>query len=360
MGGKSDEIRYASEIPTVIAWDPTYTDNNIKKAKQIALATHETEYNINLKVADKHKELIESDMITKKFKKITNISWQANFNRNNNGSPADIVFENHVVGGVSVKCGSDIIKNFGKESGLGIKPPRGMDLFQMLAPAEFTSLIYRIKTDLIEQLSIGDSWTKARDTDYGKYSITCTGQDTYTLKYGSGTKTLTKEQLLTEVVLDKKNKEKKVSNKWRRVFGDFYQDNKKKYKVERDNLFNILYPIIVDLVVKNIFSDHDKLCDVSGFTEKAYYVSDLDKNKIYFVPSKDTVLKNIQIEIFNKDKDRSFGSGFELGCRINLTNSKKYATIDFYICYNGGTFKGSPIIKIQNFQNKEALWQEIL
>lgn len=357
---KSDDTRYASEIPTVLAWDPEYPSNEIDRARSIALATRQAEYDLNSVKALRHRGIIEQDLGGRQFSSVTKISWQDNFNRNNNGSPADVVFVDHPVGGISVKDGSDIIGNFGtKDFDTDIGRPRGEDLFRHLATKEFDALLYKVKSDLINDLSIGESWTEDREDDYGKYSITRTGEDLFELKFSSARKTFTREQLLTESVVSKKGVEKRMPGKWRRVFGDYYQGRKKIYKAERDALFNQLYPTIVNLCEKIIIADPEKVCQLGGFTEKPHYVSDLHNDRVYFVPPKADVMEKIKVEIFNKDKDRSFGSGFELGCKIKLIDSTESATLDFYVCYNSGTFNRGPVIKLQGFQNKEHLWQRI-
>lgn len=344
----------------VLAWDPKYTDSEIARAQSIAWATKRAEYDLNMAKCLRHKALIEADMARRGYKEVKSVSWQANYNQNNNGSPADTVFVDHEVGGVSVKDGSDIIGNFGtKDFDIDIERPRGEDLFRHLATVEFDTLLQRVKNDLINDLNVGDTWTEDRELDYGKYAITKLSEDSFSLKFGPTKKTVSMTQLLTEDVVDRKGQAKKLPGKWRRVFGDYYQDRKKIYKAERDALFNVLYPIIVNLCEKIIIADPEKLCQIGGFTEKPYYVSDLKKDRVYYVPPKSTVLNKIQVEIFNKEKDRSFGSGFELGCKIKLIDSLEFATLDFYVCYNSGTFNRGPVIKIQSFQDKEKLWTKI-
>lgn len=360
MGNKSDDTRYASEIPSLLAWDSSYNTPEVIRAKTIAFATRKSEYDLNCEKALRHRSLIQLDMKRRGFSPVKKITWQANFNRNNNGSPADVVFEDHEVGGASIKDGSDIIGNFGtKDFDTEIDRPRGEDLFRHLATEKFDELLRRVKQDLMNELHVGQTWTTDRELDYGKYSITRVSKDQYQLKFGSTKKTVFTTELLSETFFNNKGKEKRLPGKWRRVFGDYYQDNKKKYQQERQALFNELYPIIADLCEKIVISDPEKLCQIGGFTEKPYYVSDLFNDAIYFVPPKAEVLNKIQVEIYNKDKDRSFGSGFELGCKIKLVNTSKFATLDFYVCYNSGTFNRGPVIKIQSFKDKQNLWQRI-
>jgi hypothetical protein len=356
---KSDDTRYASEIPMLHAWDSDYVNNDVIKAQKIALASKYNEYYANSEKSLRHKQIIESDMAVRGFKSVKDIFWQSNYNRNNNGSPADIVFVDHEIGGVSVKDGSDIIGNFGtKDFDTDIDRPRGEDLFRHLAQEEYDCLVLKVKTALLAQLNVGQTWTVNRDYGYGKYAITRNVNNTYTLKFDTKSMTLTMDEILTGIII-KKEKTKKISTKWFRVFGDFYQENKKDYKQERDALFNKLYPIIESLCKRIIISDPLKICKIGGFSEKPYYVSDLHKDRIYFVQSDKSVVNNIELVIFNKDKDRSFGSGFELGCKIKLIDSSEFAKLDFYVCYNSGTFTRGPVIKIQGFQDKEKLWQRI-
>lgn len=357
---KSDDTRYASEIPAVLAWDPKYTNTEIERAKLIAFATRQSEYDLNCEKSLRHRDLIHLDMKRRGFSPVKKISWQANYNRNNNGSPADVVFENHEVGGISVKDGSDIIGNFGtKDFDLNIERPRGEDLFRHLATKEFDALLVRVKQDLIDVLTVGSTWTVDRELDYGKYAITQVSEDQFQLKFGSTRKTVSTQELLTENTADKKGQARRLPGKWRRVFGDYYQDHKKNYKQERLALFEQLYPIIEGLCKQIIIADPEKLCQIGGFTEKPYYVSDLRKDLVYYVQPKAEVINRINIEIFNKEKDRSFGSGFELGCKIKMIDSDQYATLDFYVCYNSGTFNRGPVIKIQNFVDKEKLWSVV-
>lgn len=354
---KSDYTRYASEIPAVLAWDQNYSTIGFEKAKSLALETKPNEFYKNYDISLRHKEIIKKDIEIRFNYIIESIFWQDNFNKNHNGSPADVVFNSGLIGGVSIKHGSNIIGNFGTKD-LNINKPRGEDLFRYLSPIKFDTLLKKVKLDLMTSLSIGGIWTEERKLDYGKYSIAKLDDTWFELKFNESKLKLTAQQILDEVYI-KKGKNEKLKGRYRRVFGDFYQENKKVYQLERDDLFESLYPQIEDLCKKTFFADPEKLSKLGGFYDKPYYVSDLFNDKIYFVSSKDLVKDKIKIEIFNKEKERSFGSGFELGCKIWHDDFSSFATIDFYVCYNGGTFNTGPVIKIQNFQSKEKLWQQI-
>lgn len=357
---KSDHTKYASEIPMLHAWDSSIQNKEIKQALSIVFKTHKAEYTNNVDKTLIHKKTIEADMVQRGYPPVTKVKWQANDNINDNGSPADIIFEDHVVGGTSVKDGSDIIGNFGtKDFDVNVSRPKGEDLFRFLAPVQFDALLLKVKKDLMQLLKVGETWTKDREEGYGKYSLTKISETKFTIKSNKPSKTLTYDEILNEQFFNKKNVAKKLAGSYRRVFGDYYQDHKKEYKKERDELYSVLYPRICELFRSVILSDDIKLSRLGGFTEQPYYVSDLRRNKIYFVQSRDNIKNKLVVDIFNKEGDKSFGSGFELGCNIKLEGSEQGATLDFYVCYNAGTFNRGPVIKVQNFQGKENLWTSV-
>ena len=129
----------------LLAWD-----NSQRTNKEIVKYLNKSTKDHRLtEIALLHKTAICEDMQKRKFSKVTAVEWQAHNNRNSNGSPADIVFPNHTVGGVSVKHGSDIVGNFGtKEFSNYIKRPKGIDLFRFLAPEPFDTLLKKVKENL--------------------------------------------------------------------------------------------------------------------------------------------------------------------------------------------------------------------
>jgi len=351
MGGKTDLTKYVTELPMLEAWDHTYETSEVLKHKPKVLGT---EFNLNLEKSLKFKEKILADLANKKLPKVLAVSWQANNNRNDNGSPADIVFQNHSIGGVSVKNGSTIIGNLGTEDfDAYVQRPKGIDLFRHLAPNEFSNLLNKVKADLMNSLSNGETWT-----DYGKYTITKIDNQKFKIVYGKSSKIITYQEVIQDYQIKNQKNKKKPGGVYR-VFGDYYQKNKINYVVERKALYKVLYPKIENLLKEVVFNDPIKLSRLGGFTEKPYYVCDMIANKLFYVPSFHQVKDNIVVKIFDKDKETNFGSGFEIGCEVKLKNSINFARLDFYVCYNSGTFNRGPVIKLQNLQGKENLWIEI-
>lgn len=354
MGGKTDITKYATELPTLFVWDADADNDSLKDYKELALISGDSQFLVNQQIATSHKNAIIQDLDTRRYPKVANVDWQANNNVNSNGSPADIVFVDHPVGGVSVKYASTIIGNFGtRDFDSVVNRPRGQDLFRFLAPEEFQQLVDTVKQNLLGELEVGTSWT--RD---GKYSISRIDQDLYRIAYGSASKLLTEQEIMRGEK-QVKDKVKPIPSGCYRVIGDYYQENKVKFKTLRKALYNKLVPQIKQLVEQTVLSDRDKLCRLGGFTPQPYYMSDLKSNKLFYVPGLEEVKGNVQVAIVDKDKEMTFGSGFELGCEVRTHPDREPALIDFYICYNGGTFKRGPVIKIQNLQYKENLWTPI-
>ncbi len=351
------DTRYSSELHTLFAWDSSRV--NDKYITKYFSGDKDPAMFIRCQT---HKDAICRDMSKRNFPKVGKVDWQANNNRNTNGSPADIVFLNHPVGGVSVKHGSDIVGNFGtKEFSDHLNRPKGVDLFRFLAPEQFDALLKKVKTTLLKSLRVGDVWTKDEEDEshYGKYSITCLSENYFKIKYGNSTKSLTLDQIMSGEYLNKSGKLKNISGGCHRVFGDYYQTTKGNYEKERNDLYQILYPKIETLFESTFSNNKERMCSLGGFTEQPYYLSDLKNNKVFYVPSINEVKDSLIVEVFDKEKEKTFGSGFELACKIQINESSVPATIDFYVCYNSGTFNRGPVIKFQGLAGKENLWTEI-
>jgi hypothetical protein len=373
---KTDKTKYLSESAIIEALDPSYNTEFLESVR-VDIASNNLElYSSTLAIAKKHVKIISDDMVKRGYPPLGEIEWQANNNRNNNGSRADAVFLNHPVGGISVKFGSDIIGNFGtKQIDALINRPKGEDLFRFLAPEQFDALLSAVITSLLDKLDTDSpSWTAERDDNYGKYSITKIDVDLYELTFDKTKRKLSRQELLTQTTKNKDGTEKKLPGRYNRVFGDFYQQNKKMFELERDRLYLTVHPQIRELLERCILNDKEQLCVIGGFTLKPYYCSDLKNDKVYYVPSMYEVLELIKIEEIKiaatDDEDKkSFGSGVYINYKISLSIPKSYtlssyatpnyATIDYYVCYNSGTFNRGPVIKHQNFQGKENLWDLI-
>lgn len=380
MGGKSDHTKYSTELPILFAltvkdglpygfetlplqgWldsskfaSPDKVFADIRKYLHIAVTP---DFVPNFKKAQIFISKIKQYLVDQGLPEIGLIDWQGNDNRNDNKSPADILFVNHLIGGISVKAGAPNLFNLGTKD-LNFGNEKGTDLFNHLAPTEFTSLSHKVKTSLMDKLNVGDTWTdpSREGTDIGKYSIIRINEDRFELKYKKATISAKRDEILKGTYISSKGKTKQIPKGSNRVFGDYYQKNKDDFAIERESLYKQLRPKLVEAFVNNIFNDPIKLSQLGGFTEQSYFFVDYGSNKAYFVPTLINVKDVLKVEIVNKEK--TFGAGLELKCSMRTKEDSEPATVEWHIRYHTGTFAGPPQNMIQNLANKENIWQTL-
>ena len=165
MGGKSADVRYTSEIGSLLAmpnvlkvpinkldmtqpintWinlkaissDPNKLENDIKKLV-LPILNEKTIpqvmgwYN---KVKNEYLPVIKKEM----GKLPTKYGWAAGSNVSVDGSPVDVEFSESDFGGISVKDKGGITLFSTSPKTFGIDAPKGIDNVKSLAPAEYTS-----------------------------------------------------------------------------------------------------------------------------------------------------------------------------------------------------------------------------
>lgn len=380
MGGKSDHTKYSTELPVLFAlavkdglphdfeslplqgWldsskfaNPDKVFADIRKYLHIAVTP---DFVPNFKKAQLFITKIKQYLVDQQLPEIGLIDWQGNDNRNDNESPADILFINHPVGGISVKAGAPNLFNLGTKD-LNFGNEKGTDLFGHLAPEEFTLLSHKVKTTLMDSLPVSASWTdpSREGADIGKYAIKRVSEDRFELKYKKAMISARREEILAGQYVNTKGFERRIPKGSNRVFGDYYQKNKNLFVNERDGLYKQLRPKLVEAFVNNIFNDPIKLSQLGGFTKQSYFFVDYGRNKAYFVPTLNDVKDVLKVEIVNKEK--TFGAGLELMCSMRTRQDDEPATVEWHIRYHTGTFAGPPQNMIQNLANKENIWQAL-
>jgi hypothetical protein len=380
MGGKSDHTKYSTELPVLFAlaakdglphdfealplqgWldsskfsNPDKVFADIRKYLHIAVTP---DFVSNFKKAQIFVTKIKQYMSDQGLPEIGLIDWQGNDNRNDNDSPADILFIGHPVGGISVKAGAPNLFNLGTKD-LNFGNEKGTDLFNHLAPTEFTTLSHKVKNLLMDKLAVGDTWTdpSREGADIGKYAITRVSDNRYNVKYKKAMISAERNEILLGTYINSKGAERRIPKGSNRVFGDYYQKNKEDFVSERESLYKQLRPKLVEAFVNNIFNDPVKLSQLGGFTKQSYFFVDYGKNKAYFVPNLNDVKDVLKVEIVNKEK--TFGAGLELVCSMRTKEDSEPATVEWHIRYHTGTFAGPPQNMIQNLANKENIWQTL-
>jgi len=380
MGGKSDQTKYSTELPVLFAlavkdglphdfaslplqgWldstkfaNPDKVFADIRKYLHIAVTP---DFVSNFKKAQIFVSKIKKYLADQGLPEIGLIDWQGNDNKNDNESPADILFVSHPIGGISVKAGAPNLFNLGTKD-LNFGNEKGTDLFGHLAPAEFTALSHKVKTILMDSLTVGASWTDPgrEGADIGKYAITRVSEDRFELKYKKAMVSALRSEILAGTYVNSKGLEKRIPKGSNRVFGDYYQKNKSLFVSERDELYKQLRPKLVEAFVNNIFKDSVKLSQLGGFTPQSYFFVDYGRDKSFFVPTLNDVKDTLKVEIVNKEK--TFGAGLELVCSMRTKEDSDPATVEWHIRYHTGTFAGPPQNMIQNLANKENIWQAL-
>jgi len=384
MGGKSNQTKYVTELPVLFACiaktdigsdfvqikpenylditklsNPDKTLVDIRRAIPIASEVGVSEFVTNLNKAKKFMNKINTYCIANNLPVPTVFDWQADDNNNNNDSPADILFVGHPLGGVSVKAGAPNLFNLGTKD-LNIGNQKGDDLFEYLAPIEFSKLVKAVKKCVVNSIpNVGDVWTDPtrKDYDLGKYAIERVSLDEFELRYAKGSVRVNESNLFHNVFMTQKGMIKKIAKRANRVFGDFYQQHKDQFVQERNDLYAVIKPKLIDVFVDNVTTDKNRLSQLGGFTERAYFYVDFGKNSVYYVPSIDDVKENIQVDIANKDG--TFGAGLDLLCEIKTKPESSPTTVEWHIRYHTGTFAGPPQNMIQGLKNKENIWQTI-
>ena len=383
MGGRSNTTKYVTELPILFAAiakedigqdfnqrkpenyldltklsNPNKTIVDIRKAIPVACESGTREFVSNFFKEKEYLERIQSYCKDNSYPLPTVFDWQADDNNNTNDSPADILFVGHPLGGISVKAGAPNLFNFGTKD-LNLGNAHGSDLFEHLAPLEFANLITAVKKCVLNELQIGDVWTDPtrKEYDLGKYAIERFDEQSYELRYKKNSVKVSEQELFDNIYVTKQGKAKKIAKRANRVFGDYYQQNKEQFVKERDALYKVIKPKLVDVFVDTITTDPVKLSQLGGFTERAYFYVDFSKNSVYYVPSINDVKENIQVDI--ADRQGTFGAGLDLLCEIKTKKESNPTTVEWHIRYHTGTFAGPPQNMIQGLKFKENIWQTL-
>lgn len=366
MGGKSNHAKFVTEIPVLLAHIcdqlPRDLDAehimpalNLKKMAEPEIMTEfimsrlpqaleggKTKFLDNFGYAQRCLSRVYQELRKNNIQPVTQVYWQPT-EREKTGpdDPADITWANHPWLGVSVKSGAPNLYNLGTDP-YGFDSERGQDLFEQLCTPEWQSLVKSVKTDLLELLSKNSSWSRK-----GKYVIN--------LDTESQTVSLIKEGITkwTGTVQDFVNNQEPKGH--RRVVGDYFQYNKKKYKPLGDALYAGLSDKLVN-AHQSVVKSNKKLAGYhAGIASKPYVYMELSRKShgCYLVPGID----DVEITVKSKPTTKTFGSGYVVSCDVIVNGHT--ATVDSYFRYHTGTLSGTPQNMIQNICGKENIWQSV-
>lgn len=357
MGGRSDNTKYLTELATLFAWtnagsfdatmvvDPERVADEVSRYLPGIMKESPDEFHHLLSVARGVRTRIIEDLNARGFPPVSLVDWQGNRNRNENDSPADILFHDHPVGGVSVKSGGPNLFNLGTKD-LDLSNGRE-DLFRHLALGEFDALFREVAESLFDVVEREGEWTDSLRPDgkVGKYSIRADGEGSYRLACGDRSRTASRDQILFRF----------VPKRYLRVFGDYYQRNKETFSAARKMLHDALLPKLEEVFRKAVMTSPMKMAMLGGFTKNPYYSLNAFTGDTYYVPSFRDVESSLVVR--TETKDGRFGAGMELRCLLLL--GEEAASVDWHVRYHMGTFSSTPQNMIQNLVNREAIWKKV-
>jgi hypothetical protein len=376
MGGKSDTTKFAAELPLLLVFvnqgqdlpenfqsDLSWIDKSrlsncnsviqgIEYALPIACIDGGLKFKKNYKEAQ-----ITFKAVCEYFAKLGIVLpvlfyWQATEKDKDSTDPTDISFVGHQYAGISVKNEqAPNLKNHGVGKVLKdvVASPRqrGQDYFDWISESTLSSvLIKNVVGKMLDNLSTNTAWS-----DTGKYSILCETPDRFTITNNKKSKTFTRKQL-TEV---------SMSKGWLRVFGDWYQDkNKSQFMEERKLVDSKIRPILRSVVKDKIITNPDYYSSLGAFSTLPYLFVTSD-GKIYEVPSFDNIINELVMEVQDESSESGmFGAGIKFVCSIRKKGHTHGATVDVHFRYHQGTFASTVVFMVQNLQNKEQIWTQIV
>jgi hypothetical protein len=363
MGNKSNATKFSSEIPALLAhlcdelpsnfdsvdpkdWINTSRLSNPDEVLAFisirlteALEKGRTQFIRNFNQAKSFLNLVERELEKQGLPMISKINWSPT-EKNGSGpdDPTDIKWLDHPWLGVSIKTGAPNLYNLGTEA-YGFSSDFGQDLFEQLSP-EWKVLVKTVKKDLLKVVDDQGHWSKK-----GKYLIRSVDSNSVSIeKEGIVKWTGSKEDFL-------ENKEPKGH---RRVVGDFFQSNKRKYKELGDKLYKSLSTTLVTTHQSAVNKDKKLAAYHAGIASNTYVYMDLgSKTNCYIVPG----INDSKIKINSKATNKTFGSGYIVECDILVNDG--LATVDSYFRYHTGTLSGPPQNMIQNLRGKQNIWKRI-
>lgn len=361
-GGKSDAVRYNSEIGLLIAFcngdgktfdpkqpertipaamlvDPDATYDSIKKllapAYDSAILNRWVDYGkatVRPLVVEK---LIQAGEVVDQF------AWAGGKNQNPETS-ADVEFIGSSISGVSVKEKTGITLNNPTPKDLGIANEG--DMFLQYARPEFIDW----KTSIFEQvLALAESQPGAKigGTDTTKYFVR---YDAKTQKYhcaGKGPIDATAEEIMSRI----------GSNAgWQRAFGDWFVSNWSTQKDLMAPLITVISQKFTELMKTHLASS-GTAAKLLKFVKRPFFY--VNPSTVYYVPSINDV-GDLQL------KDVTFaqpdGATMKFIASVGMKDSEENAQVEIHFRYANGMFETNPTARVQSLKNPQFLsWEKL-
>lgn len=352
MGGKSDQVRYNSELAVLAAFTGAASIDDIPKSAlknpsetKAAIEKIRNHYNdiifqkwYDIALSYKKKILAHHGALPQKY------DWVAGANA---GDVADLVFVDFPISGISIKDSGGITLANLTPKALGLDPLPGNDVFYHYAPDEFVNFKTQVFHAVIAEAKANPDQTII---PVDRYAITYNSEsDDFTVIYKKSGKltpgTYKENDFFTNIEKNQLH---------HRVFGDWFQAHFKEHK-------NLMKPLVVKIskqfteIIGSALESNEGIRKILQFEEKPYYYA--TPNSIYFVPgaadAADIKLKGVSYA--NPD-----GTSQLFKTKIGNDDSDDGAIIDIYIRYANGLFACNPTARVQSLKHPEFIaWDEL-
>ena len=361
-GGKSDAVRYNSEIGMLLSFCNADIDkfNPTKPEKSIPatmLANPQNTYNdiqallvpnydpdLLRRWYDYSQTTVKPIVINKLIELgevVDQFNWAGGKNQNAETS-ADVEFVGSTISGCSVKEKSGITLNNPSPKDLGLEV--GGDAFLRYARPQYLSWKKGVFTQVL-QLAQKNPGTKIGGKDSERYYVVF---DNKTKKFtcnGKNQKVGTSQDIMADM-------EKNAH--WQRAFGDWFVTN---YASQKQLMAPLVKAISVKFteIMKAHLSQGGTAAKLVKFVKRPFFY--VNPSHVYYVPSIDDVsdltLKDVKFAAPE-------GATMKFIAEIGMKDSMENAQVEIHVRYANGIFETNPTARVQSLKNAQFLsWEEL-
>ena len=361
-GGKSDAVRYNSEIGLLLAFcnrSPAKFDPN-KPEKTIPasmLANPQQTYaDIKSLLAPNYDpELLSRwyeygvgtvrqlvvNKLTELGEVVDQFNWAGGKNQNAETS-ADVEFVGSTISGVSVKEKSGITLNNPSPKDLGLEV--GGDAFLKYARPEYLQWKQGVFTQVL-QLAQKNPGVKIGGKDTNKYYVVYDAKTKQFTCNGKNQKVGTSQDIMADM-------EKNAF--WQRAFGDWFVTN---YSTQKGLMAPLVEAIAEKFtaIMKAHLSQGGTAAKLVKFVKRPFFY--VNPAHVYYVPSIDDVadltLKDVKFAA-------PAGATMKFIAEIGMKDSLENAQVEIHVRYANGIFETNPTARVQSLKNAQFLsWEEL-
>lgn len=361
-GGKSDAVRYNSEIGMLLSFcsanidkfDPTKPEKSIPASM---LANPQNTYNDIKKLLApaynpdllrrwyEYSQTTVKPIVVNKLIELGEVvdqfNWAGGMNQNAETS-ADVEFVGSTISGCSVKEKSGITLNNPSPKDLGLEV--GGDAFLKYARPEYLQWKQGVFSQVL-QLAQKNPGVKIGGKDTAKYFVV---YDPKTKKFtcnGKNQKVGTSQEIMADM-------EKNAF--WQRAFGDWFVTNYASQK-------QLMAPLVESIaekftaIMKAHLSQGGTAAKLVKFVKRPFFY--VNPSHVYYVPSIDDVadltLKDVKFAAPE-------GATMKFIAEIGMKDSMENAQVEIHVRYANGIFETNPTARVQSLKNAQFLsWEEL-